>query len=82
VTFVTLPSSASKMIATLSPKVARCRSRQFSEAFSSPSWNHLKNGALDSSSVLVKGFDHLSSALACFAQKPSKSVSASAHIAR
>jgi hypothetical protein len=51
------------------------------EAFSSPSWNHLKNGAFDSSRILVNGFVHMSSFLACFAQKPSKSRSASLHIA-
>jgi hypothetical protein len=59
----------------------RWRSRQFLEALSSPSWNHLKKGAFDSSSVLVNGLSHMSSFLACFAQKPSKSRSASAHIA-
>ena len=79
---VTVPSSASKMIATLSGCVARCRSRQLYDAFIVPSWNHLKNGAFDSSSVCVKGFFHRSSARACRAQKPSKSRSASAHIAR
>ena len=79
---VTAPSSASKMIATLSGCVARCRSRQLYDALSSPSWNHLKNGAFDSSSVFVNGFFQSSSARACFAQNPSKSRSASAHIAR
>ena len=80
-TRVTLPSSASKTIATLSGWVRRCRSRQLAEALSSPSWNHLKNGAFDSSSVLVKGRVQLSSSRASFAQKPSKSRSASLHIA-
>src|SRR5437868_4701352 len=70
------------MMASLSASFGRWRSRQFSETFSSPSWNHLKNGAFDSSRICVKGRDHLSSARACFAQKPSKSLSASAHMAR
>src|SRR5258706_3048139 len=69
------------MRATLPGCEARWRSRQLYDALSSPSWNHLKKGALDSSSTLVKGFDHLSSWRACFAQKPSKPLSASAHIA-
>src|SRR6476619_7655193 len=69
------------MIATLPGCVSRCRSRQLYDAFISPSWNHLKNGAFDSSSVFVNGLCHRSSARACFAQKPSKSLSASAHIA-
>ena len=41
---VTLPSSASKMMATLSGCV-QVPIQQY-EALSSPSWNHLKNGAL------------------------------------
>src|SRR3954469_22522485 len=66
------------MMAVLSPIVFRCRSRQLYEAFSSPSWNQRKNGAFDSSSVLVKGLDHSSVSRARRAQKPSKSFSASA----
>src|SRR5204863_7135826 len=62
--------------------VLRWRSRQLYEAFSSPSWNQRKNGAFDSSSTWVKGFDQLSVSRACFAQKPSKSRSASATILR
>src|SRR3954469_20913234 len=70
------------MMAVLSPIVFRCRSRQLYEAFSSPSWNQRKNGAFDSSSVLVKGLDHSSVSRARRAQKPSKSFSASAHSLR
>ena len=41
----------------------------------------LKKGALDSSRIFVNGFVHRSSFLACFAQKPSRSLSPSATIA-
>src|SRR5882672_12242596 len=68
------------MIAILSGCVLRCLSRQLYEAFSSPSWNQRKNGAFDSSSVLVKGFDQSRFSRASRAQKPSKSRSASATI--
>src|SRR5437868_4374945 len=66
------------MIAVLSGCVLRCLSRQLAEAFSSPSWNQRKNGAFDSSRVLVKGFDQIRFSRARRAQKPSKSRSASA----
>ena len=52
-TRVTLPSSASKMIAVFVPRPrSTCTSRQLCDALSVPSSNHLKNGALLSSSVL------------------------------
>jgi hypothetical protein len=82
VTLLTLASSASKMIATLSPRPASTwRSRQLYEAFSVPSSNHLKYGALLSSSTLVKGFFQLISSRAWRAQKASWSASASAQSA-
>src|ERR1051325_5087532 len=66
------------MIAILSGCVLRCLSRQLYDALSSPSWNQRKNGALDSSSTLLNGFDHSRFSRARRAQKPSKSRSASA----
>src|SRR2546422_2920579 len=61
------------MIAVLSPCVFRCRSRQLYDAFSSPSWNHLKNGAFDSSSTRVNGLCQSTCSFASRPQKPSKS---------
>src|SRR5882672_10711288 len=69
------------MIAVLSPCVFRCRSRQLYDAFSSPSWNHLKNGAFDSSSTRVNGLCQSTCSFASRPQKPSKSRSASSHSA-
>ncbi|KAB7542778.1 hypothetical protein ET532_025730 [Verminephrobacter sp. Larva24] len=77
---VTVPSSASKMMAHLcSVGVPIWRSRQFAEALSWPSANHWKNGAFDASSVRVKGRLHCRWLRAWRAQKPSISWSASAH---
>src|SRR5690349_20039845 len=70
------------MIAVLSGWVLRWRSRQLYEAFSSPSWNQRKKGALLASRVLVKGFCDSRFSFASLAQKPSKSFSASAHSLR
>src|SRR6218665_935805 len=77
---VTVPSSASKMMAHLcSVGVPIWRSRQLAEALSWPSANHWKNGAFDASSVRVKGRLHCRWLRAWRAQKPSISWSASAH---
>jgi hypothetical protein len=60
------------MIAVLLPSPASTlRSRQLYETFSVPSSNHLKNGALLSSSTFVKGFFQLTSSRARRAQYPS-----------
>jgi hypothetical protein len=59
VTAVTVPSSASKKIAVLSPRpCSTLRSRQLYDAFSVPSSNHLKNGALSSLRTRLNGVRH------------------------
>src|SRR6218665_2173380 len=53
---VTVPSSASKMMAHLcSVGVPIWRARQFAEALSWPSANHWKNGAFDAASARGEG---------------------------
>ena len=73
-TRVTLPSSASKMIATVPAlPFSRLRSRQLYEALSSPSSNHGRTARCDSSSTCVNGLCHSSVSRARSPQKPSKS---------
>ena len=45
--------------------------------FNTPSENHVKNGALESSSAFVGARNQVTRSLACFAQKAIQSASAS-----
>src|SRR6185436_17766013 len=56
-------------MAGLEPRLARCRSRQFADRFSSPSSNHFTQGT-SPVRTLVKGLVQASSALAVSPQKP------------
>jgi hypothetical protein len=77
---VTVPSSASKMMAVLPPRPrSTWRSRQLYETLRVPSSNHLKNGASLSSSTFENGVFQVTTSRARRAQKPSKSSSASLH---
>ena len=66
------PGSPSQSSATLSPRAARCRSRQLAETFSSPPSNQRAQGRFQSS-TLSHGLVQVSSALAVSSQNASRS---------
>src|SRR3954449_5371298 len=81
VTSSSSPSSPRQWKATRSPLPASTwRSRQLYETLILPSWNHLKNGAFESSRASVGSSNQSSRSLVCFSHHAAGSLSASSCI--